>query len=188
MQKKLLRDSQTTGLDRWRRQDGSLSRHAVRRVLGCCCQASSPPIKSVVGAIKTDHREPTPRSMRFGLLRPRCLSVPWPRAVASICSLRHFPALSCGVLTVAPCACCVNLYVCMYNVTYGILRVFPYFYHCITLLVFSCLLCFCFLIKFKIPRYLAACTLQLHCDSFPRHRRAGVTSRSWSGSDGHGHG
>jgi hypothetical protein len=49
----------------------------------------------------------------------------------------------------APCACCVNLYVCMYNVTYGILRVFPYFYHCITLLVFSCLFCFCFLIKFS---------------------------------------
>ncbi len=43
----------------------------------------------------------------------------------------------------APCACCVNLYVCMYNVS--ILRVFPYFYHCINLLVFSCLFCFCFL-------------------------------------------
>jgi hypothetical protein len=51
-----------------------------------------------------------------------------------------------GVLTVAPCTCCVNLHVCMYEVS--ILGVFEYFYHCITLLVFSCLLCFCFLIKF----------------------------------------
>jgi hypothetical protein len=37
----------------------------------------------------------------------------------------------------APCACCVNLYVRMYKVI--ILGVFQYFYHCITLLVFSCL-------------------------------------------------
>jgi hypothetical protein len=51
--------------------------------------------------------------------------------------LRGWRALSSGVLTVAPCACCVNLYVCMYNVR--ILRVFPYFYHCLILLVFSCL-------------------------------------------------
>ncbi len=33
----------------------------------------------------------------------------------------------------------------MYVCTTWILRVFPYFYHCITLLVFSCLFCFCFL-------------------------------------------
>ncbi len=33
------------------------------------------------------------------------------------------PSLSSRVLTVAPCACCVNLYVCMYNVR--ILRIFP---------------------------------------------------------------
>jgi hypothetical protein len=39
------------------------------------------------------------------------------------------------------------MYVCTYNVR--ILRVFPYFHHCITLLVFSCLFCFCFLIKLR---------------------------------------
>ncbi len=38
------------------------------------------------------------------------------------------------------------MYYGMYNVS--ILEVFPYFYHCITLLIFSCLFCFCFLIKF----------------------------------------
>ncbi len=59
-------------------------------------------------------------------------------ATAVLSDLRGWRALSSGVLTVAPCACCVNLYVCMYNVR--ILRVFPYFYHCLTLLVFSCLL------------------------------------------------
>ncbi len=42
----------------------------------------------------------------------------------------------------------VNLYVCMYKVS--ILGVFEYFYHCITLLVFSCLFCFWFLIKVKL--------------------------------------
>jgi hypothetical protein len=46
----------------------------------------------------------------------------------------------------ASAKCCVNLYVCMYKVS--ILGVFEYFYPCITLFVFSCLFCFCFLIKF----------------------------------------
>ncbi len=50
--------------------------------------------------------------------------------------------------TYLPCACCVNLYVCMYKVS--ILGVFQYFYHCLTLLVFSCLFCFWFLIKVYI--------------------------------------
>ncbi len=75
-----------------------------------------------------------------GALTERCSHTLWGS------DLRGWRALSSGVLTVAPCACCVNLYVCMYNVR--ILQVFPYFYHCITSLVFSCLFCFCFLINF----------------------------------------
>jgi hypothetical protein len=43
------------------------------------------------------------------------------------------------------------LYVCMYKVS--IFGVFEYFYRCITLLVFSCLFCFCFLVKFLFYAY-----------------------------------
>ncbi len=41
------------------------------------------------------------------------------------------------------------MYVCT---TWIYFWVFPYFYHCITLLVFSCLFCFCFLIKFVVTQ------------------------------------
>jgi hypothetical protein len=93
---------------------------------------------------------------------------PFFRVLFSIPASAGFPflPLSSGVLTVAPCACCVNLYVCMYNVS--ILRVFPYFYHCITLLVFSCLCCFCFLIKSYLTAqqngFLEACNTSRRVD------------------------
>jgi hypothetical protein len=59
--------------------------------------------------------------------------------------LRGWRALSSGVLTVAPCACCVNLYICMYNVNTSSLSVFLSLYHFV-----SIFLSFLFLLSNKI--------------------------------------
>ncbi len=51
--------------------------------------------------------------------------------VAPTSDLSCWWALSSRVLTVAPCTCCVNLYVCMYKVS--ILGVFEYFFITVSL-------------------------------------------------------
>ncbi len=81
-------------------------------------------------------------------------SVLAPRCSHTLCrsDFRGWQALSSGILTVAPCACCVNL--CVYVCTKSIyLESWSNFYHCITLFVFSCLFCFGFLINVKLCRF-----------------------------------
>jgi hypothetical protein len=60
-------------------------------------------------------------------------------------------------LTVAPCACCVNLYVCMYNVNTSSLSVFLSLYHFV-----SIFLSFLFLLSNKILLCLVRIRYVLH--------------------------